>query len=277
MPHSYWFGGLAVLALALLGYTLWKSRDGRLLVLHFCLGGLIDPLEYFILILFPSYQYFSAATGALWMDNLLGSICSNDFIVPAVAVAAAAFRLRVGWLLLLSVLFMAVEWLFLRLDLYGHFWWKTVYTGIGIFLLLLAGKWIWGVIQRGATTVPFLFFYVFFVFLFVYGSCHIVQAHLLDVHDIRTGWFPDPLRDHIAVEELIETFAAVIAAVAYFVRTPGKVAVLTLLLALDAALLARKIIQVDNAEELLFYVLLQLVSIFAVHAAVKYGTRRAVP
>lgn len=273
MPHFYWYGGLVVIALALLGYTIWKIRDVRLLVLHFFLAGLIDPLEYFILILFPSYQYFSAITGKLWIDNMLGSFSSNDFIVPAVAVAAAAFRLRKGWLALISVLFMGVEWLFLRLDLYGHFWWETIFTGIGIFLFLLIAQWIWSVVQRGTMNKPTLFFYLFCVCLFLYGTCHFSQAHLLDVHDIRVGWFPDPLRDHIAFSELLEGVVALVVAAAYFWRTPGKIAALTVLIALDAVLLARGIIQVDNAWELVFYVLLQVISLIAVHVAVKYGTR----
>ncbi|MED4781372.1 hypothetical protein [Brevibacillus choshinensis] len=276
MPNSYWYGGLVVLSLLLLGYALWKTRDGRLLVLHFCLAGLIDPLEYFILILFPAYQYFPSLTGGLWLDNMLGSFSSNDFIVPAVAVTAAAFHLRFVWLLLFSILFMVVEWLFLWLDLYGHFWWKLLYSGIGILIFLLLGRHLWTLIQRNSLNKPITFFYTFFVFLFVYGSCHFIQAHALDVHDLSVGWFPDQTRDHIAVSELIEAFVALIASASFFMKTSGRITMLIVLLAFDGALLALEIMEVDNVGELLFYVLLQLISIFVVHRIVKYGMRREV-
>lgn len=258
----------------LLGYTLWKTRDGRLLVLLFGLAGLIDPLEYFILILFPAYQYFPSVTGSLWIDNMLGSFSSNDFIVPAVAVTAATFHLRFVWLLLFSILFMVVEWLFLWLDVYGHFWWKFLYSGIGILIFLLMGQLLWALIQRNSLNKPITFFYIFFVFLFVYGSCHFVLAHSLDVHVLSVGWFLEQTRDHIAVSELIEAFVALIASASFFMKTTGKIAMLIVLLAFDGALLALKIMEVDNVRELLFYVLLQLVSIFVVHQIVRYGTRR---
>ncbi|MDF2679435.1 MAG: hypothetical protein K0R47_625 [Brevibacillus sp.] len=274
MPNFYWYCGLVVISLMLLGYTLWKTRDSRLLVLHFCLAGLIDLLEYFILILFPSYQYFPSVTGNLWIDNMLGSIISNDFIVPAVAVTAAGFHLRFFWLLLLSMLFMVVECLFLWLDLYGHLWWKLLYSGIGILLFLLIGRRLWTLTQRGSLNKPIVFFYIFFVFLFLYGLCHFILAHSLDVHDLRVGWFPDQTRDHIAVSELIEAFIALIASTSFFLKIPGKIVMLIVLLAFNGALLALKIIELDNLWELLFYVLLQLVSIYVVHQIVKYGTRR---
>lgn len=274
MPNSYWYGGLVVISLLLLGFTLWKKRDGRLLVLHCGLAGLIDPLEYFILILYPAYQYFPSVTGSLWIDNMIGSFFSNDFIVPAVAVAAAAFHPRVFWLLLFAALFMGVEWLFLSIDLYGHFWWNILYSGLGIFLFLLIGRHLWTLIQRDSMNKPILFLYIFFVFLFIYGPFHFLQAHLLDVHDLTVGWFPDQIRDHIVVSELIEAFVALIASAGFFLKKTGQIIMAVVLLAFDGSLIALDIMQVDNAWEFLFYILLQLVSIFAVHKIVKYGTRR---
>lgn len=273
MPNVFWYVGLAVVSVCLIGYTLWKTRDGRLLALHFCLAGLIDPLEYFVLILFSSYQYFPTAISDVWIDNIIGAIASNDLIIPAVAVAAAAFRLRLAWLLVLSVLFMGVEWLFLHLDLFGLFWWKTMYTGIGIFLFFLIGQYLWRTIQRGHASKPFLFFYTFFVYLFVYGTSHIIQGHFLDIHDLKVGWFPDPIRDQLAFGELIEIFASLITAAAYFMAPVAKLAMLACLVGFDVLLLLLDVITVDRRGEFAFFVLLQLVSFYAVHGIVKYGTR----
>ncbi len=276
MPHPYWYGGLVFISLLLLCFTLWKKRDGRLLVLHFALAGLIDPFEYIILILYPAYQYFPSVTGDLWIDNMLGAISSNDFIVPAVAVTGAAFHLRVYWLVLFSVLFMLVECLFLSFAVFGHFWWKIPYSGIGILLFLLIGRYLWKLILRGPLKKPILFLYIFFVFLFIYGLCHFIQAHLLDVHDLNIGWFPDQIRDHLALSESIEILVALLASAAFFFNRTGQLLIAVVLIAFDTSLMALNIIQVDNVWEFLFYVLLQFISIWVVHKIVKYGTQTQV-
>ncbi|MED1953230.1 hypothetical protein [Brevibacillus centrosporus] len=274
MPKFFWYGSLVVAALLILGYTLWKTRDLRLLVLHFCLAGLIDPLEYVILILLPSYQYYSGVMGNPWIDNMLGSFASNDFIVPSIAVAAAAFKLRFIWLLCLSILFMGIEWLFLSLQAYVHYWWTTIYTGIGILLFFWIAQWIWGSVRDGKVTKPILFVYTFFAYLFLYGTSHFIQGHFMDVHELQVGWFPDPTQDHIAIGELLEASTALIAAFSFFLKVPGKVGFMAILLAFDFLLLASSIIQIDDAWEFIFYVLLQLVWILGVHAIVRYGTRK---
>jgi hypothetical protein len=227
MPNSFWYYGLILISLIVTGYTLWKKRDGRLLWLHVCLAGMIVPLEYVILVLFPAYQYSPQLTGDPWIDNILGSIASNEFILPSVAVAAAAFRLRFVWLLVISVLFMGVEWLFISLDIYGHYWWKYMYSGIGILIFLLLGKGLWFAIQHGPLQVHLLFLYTFFIFLAVYGRSHFFQ---------------------------------------------GRICCIVFLLAADGLLLAKNILQVDNAWELAFFMFLQLVSIFVTYRIVRYGT-----
>lgn len=272
MPNSFWYCGLIAISLTLTCYTLWKIRDGRLLCLHVCLAGMIEPMEYVILVLFPAYQYFPQLSSDPWIDNILGSIASNEFIIPSVAVAAAAFRLRFVWLLVISVLFMGVEWLFISMDIYGHYWWKYMYSSIGILIFLLLGKGLWFAILQGPLQRHLLFLYTFFIFLVVYGRSHFFQVHFMDVHELEAGWFANPIRDHLAIGGPLNAFKAVIVSVGFFMKMPGRICCIAFLLATDGLLLAKNNLQVDNAWELAFFIFLQLVSIFATYRIVRYGT-----
>lgn len=65
----------------------------------------------------------------------------------------SAFSLRFYWAALVAVFFMLVEVFFLKKGLYIHYWWKTYFTGIGAFILLLAMKKWYAALRAGTHAV----------------------------------------------------------------------------------------------------------------------------
>ncbi|WP_310190392.1 hypothetical protein [Neobacillus niacini] len=114
---------------ALLCYSFYKSKDKRqLFTLLMSNIGLAYLLEFFVLNLFKAYKYKPRILKNNYFDDILGAILSQAIFVPFTAVFSTV--LKIGWFgnLLGGLYFALVEVLFLRLRIYKHYWWKTVYT-----------------------------------------------------------------------------------------------------------------------------------------------------
>lgn len=148
MPSAYWYYGLVVIALVLQAVSLIHRKDWKLLVLQLVISGIIHPFEIVVLILTKAYLYLPGILGDLRLDNYLGSYVSNSFIVPASAVAINAFSLSWSYIVGIAVIFTGIDWYFVTLGIYQHFWWKSAYTGIGLIILYGISKRIWSGLQE---------------------------------------------------------------------------------------------------------------------------------
>lgn len=148
MPSAYWYYGLVVIALALFAVSLIHRKDWKLLVLQLTIAGIIHPFEIVVLILTEAYQYSPGILADIRLDNYLGSYVSNLLIVPASAVAINAFSLSWVYIAGIAVIFMGIDWHFVTLGIYQHFWWKSAYTGIGLIILYGISRKIWSGLQE---------------------------------------------------------------------------------------------------------------------------------
>ncbi|MFP7299424.1 hypothetical protein [Neobacillus niacini] len=113
----------------LLGSAFYKYKKKKhLFTLLMANIGLAYLLEFFVLNLFKAYKYKPRVLKNNFFDNIFGAILSQAIFVPFTAVFITAFKLGGGWKVLGGVYFTLVEILFLRLKVYKHYWWKTVYT-----------------------------------------------------------------------------------------------------------------------------------------------------
>ncbi len=87
-------------------------------------------LEYVVFVLFESYDYDPDFMTNEYFDNLFGSLTSQAFAFPIMAMVVAAYQLKFRYILFISTMFMGIEELFSHWDIYTHHWWKTVYTGV---------------------------------------------------------------------------------------------------------------------------------------------------
>lgn len=147
MPAAFWYLGLIIISISMIIAALLYRRDWRLLVLHLSVFGIIHPFEVVVMSL-RGYIYkpgiFLTPESA---DNFLGAYISDLFIVPASAVVIQALSLSRGWILCIATVFTGIDWLFTALDIYQHFWWRSVYTGIGLIILYAISGWLWTNLQ----------------------------------------------------------------------------------------------------------------------------------
>ena len=115
----------------LLGFSFYKSKNKKqLFTLLMSNIGLAYLLEFFVLNLFKAYKYKPRILKNNYFDDILGAILSQAIFVPFTAVFSTTQK--IGWFgnFLGGLYFALVEVLFLKLKVYKHYWWKTVFTFI---------------------------------------------------------------------------------------------------------------------------------------------------
>jgi len=199
MNNSFWYYALLVWSISLFIFVLIKKRNTQSLFLLLTkIGGafLIETVIYNFL---ASYDYNpNFINNNEFYDNNLGAFVSNAFALPVIATIIAVFHLNWVWMLLFSGLFVGIEWLFLKLHIYSHNWWRLAYTGIGLpFYFATAkvyNKWI---------SHPSKGFKHYWILYLITGSLS-ASAHVLPIiffsnRIYSPGWFENPGRDSIAL------------------------------------------------------------------------------
>lgn len=248
MKNTYWYLGLAVIGFLILIFTLWKKKDIRLLVLQFCLDGIIHPFETTVLLLYPGYRIMPGISGNELFDNAQGAFISDFFIVSSIAVMVAAFDLKPVWMLLIASFIMGIEWLFGLLGIYEQYWWKTIYTGIGLMIGFYIGKKIWSAIRYNNLNRYVLLLILYFSFLVVHNIFTFTSATTFRKFHFEAGWFPDPTMDHLIFGAVYLYIISIIAAVLVWARINWlfRIMGLVAMYALDFLLFKNGILRFDS-------------------------------
>ncbi len=177
----------------------WRKESNKKVVpFFFCISGSIFLFEYVIFVLFESYQYYPEIFNNDYFDSVLGSNISNGFIVPAVAIFIAVFNLGFWWIILIIIGFVGIEELFLYLGVYHHFWWKTIYTSIGLLINFHLGKWLWHLIRYHLNRFTLRIFILYFVNLAMQGTIMFYLVAIFHLLFFHVTWYDDLSRGHIA-------------------------------------------------------------------------------
>ncbi|MNP37294.1 hypothetical protein D3C76_1307360 [compost metagenome] len=90
--------------------------------------GMIYVFEYVILVCLHSYTYYPHILSDPYMDSMMGAFISNFLTVPTVGLIMVIYRLRFRWTVIFAMLMIGIEWLFLKLGIYKHEWWRLSYS-----------------------------------------------------------------------------------------------------------------------------------------------------
>ena len=133
MHNSYWYYALLILSIILFGFILFKKRNTQTLFLLLTMIGMGYIIETIIFNFLGSYEYNpNFIKHNTFYDSNLGAFVSNAFSLPVVATLIATFHLSWIWMVLFSGIFVGIEWLFLKLHIYSHNWWRLEHTGFGL-------------------------------------------------------------------------------------------------------------------------------------------------
>lgn len=187
------------ISLLLLGFVCFKSKTYRSLLLFLAMTSvayLIDSVNYTFLKCYQFYPKFTRISE--FQDSNLGGMASNLLALPAAAALIAVLQLSWVWILAITGLFVGIEWLFLQLDIYRHFWWRTSYTVVCLpIYFALAKAWFPRIMRSQRGLLHFATLYLLTASLV--GNVQImIPIIFLGNRMYEIGWFDDPYQDSSA-------------------------------------------------------------------------------
>lgn len=143
MASIYWYLLLAIIGIGITAFTIYKRRDIKLstYLVFFLFATCVTWIgEFTVLGLFDSYAYKTGIFASPWAQNILGHLILNSTLYPGTAIVVAAYRLGYLGISLITVIYLLLEYLFLKLGIYEHHWWKYYMTALAILIYQVLSK-----------------------------------------------------------------------------------------------------------------------------------------
>lgn len=263
---------LFIIHSSMLGYTFYKSKNKKqLFTLLMADIGFAYLLEYVVLNVFHAYTYKPRIIKKNFFDNVFGAILSQGIFVPFTAVFSSV--VKIGWVgkLLGGVYFTLVELLFLRLKVYKHNWWRTIYTLILIPLYFKISDW-WNILLGKRN--PLVRFISLFLMILV------TEANLLFLFAINrkvrfgAGKFHS-WKEHFIIVPLYAITLSLYSTVAFLKQNnwSAKLKVLLMTIGLDQIFKKRKVIKEKFHVADYFTVRILAIFLYGKFRDLAYGVR----
>ncbi|GGD57405.1 hypothetical protein [Paenibacillus nasutitermitis] len=142
--NSLWYLGLAVSSAALLIYIYLKTRNMRIMLLFTAMVGLVSIIESVIFIFLGSDQHDpQLLQNHPYFDNVSGAIALRVLPFAVITACLPALSLSWLWILFFTGALAGIEWLFLKLHIYSHNWWRLWFTAFGLPVYFAYARWLY--------------------------------------------------------------------------------------------------------------------------------------
>ena len=145
MSNLLWYSSLAIVSVGIAAYTIYMKRDiykvSTLIVFYLFTSAITWVGEFIVLGFFNSYGYKTGLFADPWAQNLLGHLLLNTTMYPAAATVMVAYSLRNIWIALVAVIFVLIEYLFMKLGIYEHHWWRFYMSVITVISFMLISRY----------------------------------------------------------------------------------------------------------------------------------------
>lgn len=264
---------LFILHSSMLGYSFFKSKNKKqLFTLLMADIGFAYLLEYVVLNVFHAYTYKPRVMKKNFFDNVFGAILSQGIFVPFTAVFTTV--LRIGWVgkLLGGVYFTVVELLFLRLKVYKHNWWRTIYTLILIPLYFIISD-LWNILLTKRNPVV-RFISLFFMILVTEANLLFLFASTRKVR-FGAGKFHS-LKEHFIIVPLYAITIGLFSTVSFLKQNnwSAKLRVLIMTIGLDHLFKKRKVVKEKFHAADYFTIRILAIFLYGKFRDLVYGVRK---
>ncbi|MEH7073086.1 hypothetical protein [Neobacillus drentensis] len=238
--NSLCYLGLGFLSVILLLYVCYIKGIKRSLLLYLAMVGLGYMIEAIIYNFLGSYQYYpKLLKHDRIYDSNMGAIASNFLALPVTATYIASFHRKWLWIAFFTGLFAVIEWVFIKLHIYKHNWWKIGYTSLGLPFYYLSAKFL---IKKMVLPLKGVLhsLVLFLVVGAIQGTFHMIPIMLFSSRYYQLGWWGNPSKDttaFAAVSYLCATlFYVIVAKIPYlpkwlkYVITPVCMYAVTIIL-----------------------------------------------
>ena len=156
--------------------------------------GIVYLLESILVISFRSYTYYPEIVDDLFQDAVLGNVFSQVSI-SSTSAFAIVFGLSYKWYFIFAVVYFLIEELFIKLGIYQHFWYKSIYTGIGFIPLF----WFIKMWHNKLISSPKYFIHYITIFLGTFAAASntiIMPMKLLGIQVFKVNFYGEISKNH---------------------------------------------------------------------------------
>ena len=194
--NTIWYILLAVTSIITLVFVLKKSENRRFTV-AFTLAslGFVYMVEAILVIVLNAYCYYpKIVINDLFQDSVLGNIFSQVSIASTAALSIV-YDLSFGWTVLFAAIYYLIDILFIKLGIYEHFWYLSVYTFIGFIPLFALIKWYYKIFVNSAKYI-FHHLALYSGVFAITGNTIILPMKLLKIQIFNINFFGQLSKDH---------------------------------------------------------------------------------
>lgn len=240
--NLYWYLGLGFLSLILMIFVYCKKRNIHSLLQLLIMIQVAYLIETVIYVFLGSYLYHPKLIRYnAYYDSHMGALISNLITIPVLATFISTFQLNGVWIICCIGLLAAIEWLFVKLQIYSLHWWRIEYTSLGLLLYFPLAKVLYKQILRPLKG----FLHSLFLFLCItpiLGSGEFFPLFFFNSRVYLPGWFKNIYYDTSAFAVVyylgISLFLVVMAELRW--KHKGSKYVLTAVVILTSAFTLRK-------------------------------------
>ncbi|TWD99367.1 hypothetical protein FB550_1072 [Neobacillus bataviensis] len=276
MPNIYWYYGLIVIGAVITVYTVYKKRSIADLFSYFLFVTAWSWIgEAVILFLLNGYAYKPGLYSDPFAENILGHIIANSALWSSTAICVMYFQLSYRWIGLISIVFMLIEVVFLKVGVYNHHWWHTYMTGIVTFIFMAAMKKWYSIVNRKRHKSPRIIIFWTIAWIILQTPTSILM--LLGKQFFHVNWVENIYRDSTLFSGfLYHVLMAVI--VIFFIYIPKKgywrVVPFFVLLLGDVFLMNMKILVFHDDWKLSYLICIRAASLLFIMLIEKFTLRR---
>ena len=172
MSSLFWYICLAAIGVGIAVFAIYNKRHtykiSTLVVFYLFTTCITWIGEFIVLGIFNSYAYKPGISTDPWAENLAGHLFLNMTMFPAAATLMETYSLGYLGVSLITAAFILVEYLFVRLGIYEHHWWKYYMSGINIIAFLVIAKRWFAKIEHAQYNIPRLLTFYFIGFLIIH-------------------------------------------------------------------------------------------------------------
>ncbi|HYF82504.1 MAG TPA: hypothetical protein VEB00_05705 [Clostridia bacterium] len=172
MSSLFWYICLTVIGVGIAAFAIYTKRHAfkisTLAVFYLFTASVTWIGEFTVLGIFDSYAYKPGISTDPWAENLVGHLFLNVSMFPAAALLMVTYSLGYLGVSLITAAFILIEYLFVKLGIYEHHWWKYYMSGINtVVFLVIVTKWF-AKIKHAQYNIPRLFTFYFVGFLIIH-------------------------------------------------------------------------------------------------------------
>lgn len=135
--NTIWYVLLALTTVCAAVFAIGKSHDRKRYIAFFIsVSGITFFIEISLFGFFKAYQYYPMIFLHISSldDGLAGNIFSQ-FSIASTLLLVCVFNLKHFWVFIFAAVYGLIEELFLRLEIYEHYWYRTWMTVAGFIIL----------------------------------------------------------------------------------------------------------------------------------------------